>query len=120
MSSLRVTASSENVASMSVIAFQSKFDRLAGAIARVRATCDGGSESANGQAELQGSLAELEAALQAIRERSYRPSQRDAVAALELAADLVQAGQGPERDPEAAELETLIRVGLDRLKCMGL
>jgi len=105
---------------MSVTVLQPKFDRLATAIAGVRETCDGGSISVDGEALLQRSLSELEAALQATREGTYWPSQRDAIAALALAADLVRAGQEAENDRDAAELETLIRVGLERLKRMGL
>jgi hypothetical protein len=105
---------------MSATVLKPKFDRLAAAIAGVRETCDDGSMSVEGEAKLQRSLCELEAALQATREGAYWPSQRDAVAALELAADLVRAGQQTENDPEAAELEALIRVGLERLKRMGL
>ena len=97
-----------------------KFDRLAAAIAGVRETCDTGSVSVDDEARLQRSLSELEAALQATREGAYWPSQRDAIAALALAADLVKAGQQAENDPETAELEALIRVGLERLKRMGL
>ncbi len=105
---------------MTANVLQPKFDRLAAAIAGVRETCDSGSVSVDGEARLQRSLSELEAALQATKEGSYWPSQRDAVAALALAADLVRAGQGAENDRDAAELETLIRVGLERLKRMGL
>jgi hypothetical protein len=108
------------IPTMSATVMQPKFDRLAAAIAGVRETCDGGSASVDGEAQLQRSLSELEAALQATREGNYWPSQRDAIAALALAADLVRAGQEAENDPEAAELEALIRVGLERLKRMGL
>jgi hypothetical protein len=105
---------------MTATVLQPKFDRLAAAIAGLRETCDSGSASAEGEAQLQRSLSELDAALQAVRKQTYWPSQRDAVAALELAADLVKAGQQGEDDRETAELETLIRVGLERLKRMGL
>lgn len=97
-----------------------QFDRLAAAIADVRRTCDGGSTSAASEAELELSLSELDAALLAVRNGAYRPSQRDAVAALELAVDLVRRGQGADRDGDEAELVGLIRVGLEKLKCMGL
>lgn len=105
---------------MSATVLQPKFDRLAAAIAGVRATCDDGATSADSEARLRRSLSELDAALHAVREQTYWPSQRDAVAALELAADLVKASQQVENDREIAELETLIRVGLERLKRMGL
>jgi hypothetical protein len=105
---------------MTANVLQPKFDRLAAAIAGVRETCDGGSVSVDGDAQLQRSLCALEAALQATREGTYWPSQRDAIAALALAADLVRAGQEAENDRDAAGLETLIRVGLERLKRMGL
>jgi hypothetical protein len=99
---------------------QPKFDRLAAAIAGVRETCDTGSASVDNEARLQRSLSEFEATLQATRQGTYWPSQRDAIAALALAADLVRASQEGENDRDAAELEALIRVGLERLKRMGL
>jgi hypothetical protein len=41
------------------------------------------------------------------------------MSALELAVDLIRIGQGAEGDGDATEIESLIAVGLMRLKRMG-
>ena len=97
---------------------QPRFDRVTSAIARVRETCDGSIVDEQGEAELELAIDELDAALVAARTGSYRPSQRDAIAALELAIDFVRTNQGNGAD--ARDLDHLIQIGLDRLKRMGL
>lgn len=95
-----------------------RFDRLASAIARVRETCDGSIVDEEGEADLELAIDELDAALVAASTGRYRPSQRDAIAALELAIDFVRTNQGNGAD--TGDLDHLIQIGLDRLRRMGL
>lgn len=65
------------------------------------------------------SFAEMEATLQAIREGTYWPSQRDAIAALELAVEVVREDRGDEANSDFKKVEALIFIGLERLRRMG-
>lgn len=90
-----------------------KVDRLAVSITAVT--------TSNTAADLHAAIGKLDAVLNAIQAEDYRPSQGDALAALELATMLAEASASGDCCPIGSDrLASLIWVGHGRLKRMGL
>ena len=97
-----------------------KFNRLAVAIGDVRRAWNCGWEGGDSNRSEEQVLSELEAVIRAAANGEYRSSQSDAIAALELAIALAEANRGAGCRADDGVLEALIRIGLERLKRMGL